>query len=78
MCYHKDKDPSSESRGAMKTVYLLRVKKIGSCRIPSSERSKRDVKFVPDYRHLFTVYAMCITLGRKPSKAKTYFASALE
>jgi hypothetical protein len=43
----QDKDPSSENQVAMKTVYLMTVKKIGSCRIKSKERSKRDVNLLP-------------------------------
>jgi hypothetical protein len=36
----QDKDPGSENRVAMKTVNLLTVKKIGSCRIPSNGEAK--------------------------------------
>jgi hypothetical protein len=49
----QDKDTGSENRVAMKTVYLLTVKKIGCCRIPSDERSKRDVNLVPTLFHSF-------------------------
>jgi hypothetical protein len=67
----QDKDPSSENRVAMKTVYLLMV-------LAEFHLMREAKEMLSSYRHLIKSSAMCITLRRKPSKAKTYFASAME